>query len=208
MYNIYFEKRVLKISSSYNPETDNPNSIIYNAADSFFYDNLPSLFETSGNLESLILLGDEESSIETIFRQVCSSFTEINAGGGIIRNEKGEYLMIFRNGVWDLPKGKQEEGEPIAETAIREVMEECGMEKLIEDELLCITHHCYKMHGKFMLKHTYWFNMRCGSAKIPVPQIEENITKAEWISREKVASCLENSYPSIREVFIKAGVIE
>ena len=42
-------------------------------------------------------------------------------------NERGEFLSIYRNGVWDLPKGKLEKGEDFQSAAVREVEEETGM---------------------------------------------------------------------------------
>ena len=53
-------------------------------------------------------------------------FKVVHAGGGLVTNPKNEVLFIFRSNVWDLPKGRHEEGESIEETAVREVEEECG----------------------------------------------------------------------------------
>ena len=53
------------------------------------------------------------------------------AGGGLVYNQKGEVLFIFRNGKWDLPKGGIEIGEDIEYTALREVEEETGVNKLL-----------------------------------------------------------------------------
>ena len=36
-------------------------------------------------------------------------FTVIKAAGGLVKNNKGEILLIFRRGKWDLPKGKLDE---------------------------------------------------------------------------------------------------
>ena len=33
------------------------------------------------------------------------------AGGGLVQNDKGELLLIYRRGKWDLPKGKLDAGE-------------------------------------------------------------------------------------------------
>ena len=52
---------------------------------------------------------------------------KITAAGGKVINPKGEILFIFRNNKWDLPKGKAEDNESIADTAIREVKEEVGI---------------------------------------------------------------------------------
>ena len=66
----------------------------------------------------------------------------IEAAGGLVFNkENGEILMIFRNGKWDLPKGKLEEGENKKQCAIREVEEECSIVGLDITEKLIETYH-------------------------------------------------------------------
>src|SRR4051812_24080267 len=42
------------------------------------------------------------------WKQLFRIFILIEASGGLIKNEKGEYLLIYRKGKWDLPKGKIE----------------------------------------------------------------------------------------------------
>ncbi|MDB4195885.1 NUDIX domain-containing protein, partial [Flavobacteriales bacterium] len=54
-------------------------------------------------------------------------FRIVEAGGGLVVNEKDEVLFIFRKGKWDIPKGKLEKREKIKHGAIREVEEECGI---------------------------------------------------------------------------------
>ncbi len=51
----------------------------------------------------------------------------ILAAGGLVLNEKGEVLFMFRKGKWDLPKGKLDPGETMDACALREVMEETGL---------------------------------------------------------------------------------
>mgnify|MGYP000625090747 CR=1 FL=1 len=60
----------------------------------------------------------------------CKSMTEIKAAGGLVVNEDGEVLLIKRRGLWDLPKGKVEEGEFMRLAAVREVKEETGIDKV------------------------------------------------------------------------------
>jgi hypothetical protein len=71
----------------------------------------------------------------TDFEKACSEFNslfkKINAAGGIVKNNKGEYLFIKRLGLWDLPKGKLHKKESSRDGAIREVGEETGLTDLI-----------------------------------------------------------------------------
>lgn len=53
----------------------------------------------------------------------------VSAGGFVIRSEEGAVwvLLALQDGLWRVPKGMQEAGEPLQVTAIREVREETGV---------------------------------------------------------------------------------
>ena len=70
-------------------------------------------------------------------------FEIIEASGGIVKNESGEILFIFRNGIWDLPKGKIEDNESREEAGLREVEEECGFRSLKLGHFIGTTYHLY-----------------------------------------------------------------
>ncbi|MEX0274790.1 MAG: NUDIX hydrolase, partial [Flavobacteriaceae bacterium] len=76
----------------------------------------------------------------------------VTAGGGLVRNQKGKVLFIYRNDKWDLPKGKLDKGETIEECAIREVEEETGVKDLRIEHLLKTTYHIFKRNGNYKLK--------------------------------------------------------
>ena len=40
-----------------------------------------------------------------------------------------------------------------------------------------------------------------------LPQQEEDISRAEWVARERLPEYLEGTYPSIVEVFVSAGLL-
>ncbi len=132
----------------------------------------------------------------------------IIAGGGIVTNELGELLMIFRRGKWDLPKGKLDKGESIEHCALREVEEETGVKKLKLGELLLVTTHEYfdKWVQADVIKETHWFRMFVSGVPALIPQTEEDITAIEWTSLEKVANRLNESYDTIRLVLEKSGL--
>ena len=135
-----------------------------------------------------------------------NKYLEVNAAGGLVRNENGEFLMIHRNGKWDLPKGHQEEGERIEDTAVREVMEETGIDGIILGKHICTTEHTYFRDGKWHLKHTWWYDMLCTGEADPVPQVEEGIDVVKWIAPNELPACLKTTYKTIQEVFENADV--
>ncbi len=135
-----------------------------------------------------------KEEIMPIFKQ---KVEVIRAGGGVVRNQKDDFLFIKRKGKWDLPKGKIEEGENIEECAIREVMEETGIKDLKITEFRDITYHIFKRHNKYLLKETHWFNMYSEYMGEFSPQIEEGIEKVKWKSVYKVPKVLTNTYPNI-----------
>lgn len=134
------------------------------------------------------------------FQKFCATFEVIEAAGGVVRNPSGETLMIFRNGRWDLPKGKSEKGETIEQCALREVEEECGITNLTLGDFVAHTYHIYKLRGKYVLKRSWWWMMSYHGSDVPTPQTEEGITKVSWVSRSHMNACVENTYPTIREL--------
>jgi ADP-ribose pyrophosphatase YjhB (NUDIX family) len=123
-----------------------------------------------------------------------------------VSNRRGDYLLIRRYGLWDLPKGHQEKGEDIEVTAMREVSEETGIDKLIIRRLICITDHCYIREGIWHLKHTWWYDMLYTDPVDLTPQREEDISKAAWVAKSSLPPYLKNTYPSIAEVFREAKI--
>lgn len=83
-----------------------------------------------------------------------SLYTLIEAAGGLVKNEEDKYLVIFRRGKWDLPKGKLDYDETPEQAAVREVEEECGIGQLRILKALPATFHTYPEGGKRILKNT------------------------------------------------------
>src|SRR6476646_10094607 len=63
----------------------------------------------------------EDESQKSLKQELHNLYSPIDAAGGVVINEQDAVLMIYRRGKWDLPKGKCDEGEEIAECALREV---------------------------------------------------------------------------------------
>jgi 8-oxo-dGTP pyrophosphatase MutT (NUDIX family) len=124
----------------------------------------------------------------------------IQAAGGLVENEKGEILFIFRRGKWDLPKGKLDPGETLESCALREVREETGVGQLELKKFLLVTKHEYEESGLFILKETHWWLMKTNSNQQLKPQAEEDITGVKWMSPGDFKIVQQNTYPSILEV--------
>ena len=139
----------------------------------------------------------QAADVEFAWQAFKQNFTVIEAAGGVVMKNQ-EILFIYRNGKWDLPKGKLEQNESIPVCALREVEEECGISKLTIVKELPITYHSYRQAGKNVLKVTYWFLMNCTDESSLVPQTEESIELAEWKNEKAVQIALENTYQNIK----------
>lgn len=135
------------------------------------------------------------------FNDFKTHFKLIKAAGGVVRNKKNELLFIYRLGKWDLPKGKLELNESIEEAAVREVEEECGLNSLTILDSLPDTYHVYENNGLTILKQTYWFSMSTNFVAELTPQLEEGITKVEWLAISEVKEkVFPNTYSSIKSL--------
>lgn len=203
MHRIYIEKRCIIICPPDEQSLSDPNAILYNIGTNVDIPALVGLFEASDSLAKVYILTDD---IEGTYRRICAEFVEVNAGGGLVSNRRGDFLLISRNGMWDLPKGHQDPGEDISVTALREVQEETGIDELMLRDLICITDHCYIRDGRWHLKHTWWFDMLYTDPTDLTPQTEEDISKAAWVAKSSLPPFLLNTYPSIIEVFREARI--
>src|SRR5215831_9033385 len=79
--------------------------------------------------------------LEELRKAFWKKFILIKAGGGLVRNDKGEVLFMFRRNKWDLPKGKLDHGETLEACALREVQEETGLKELSLEKPLLVTWH-------------------------------------------------------------------
>jgi 8-oxo-dGTP pyrophosphatase MutT (NUDIX family) len=145
---------------------------------------------------------------KSFLKKMIKSVPLIEAAGGLVKNKKGEYLFIYRNDKWDLPKGKLEKGETVRMGAVREVEEECGIEIDESGAKICKTYHAYITKGQVVVKKSHWYKMKYkGKAKL-VPQLEEGITEARWFDKKHTAEILQNTFPSIVEVMIVSKLIK
>lgn len=152
----------------------------------------------------IILKGDPDS----ILAEFLLEFKLIQAGGGLVFNEKKEILVIKRLEKWDLPKGKIKSKEETRKGAMREVKEETGIKNLtfMEDDKHFETFHTYYRDKKWQIKHTLWYLMSAPSAQKFKPQLKEDITEVTWCELSKLKSGKKDSlltYPAISYIATK-----
>ena len=128
-----------------------------------------------------------------------AQFASVEAAGGIVADAEGRWLMIRRNGRWDLPKGHVECGEDFAACAEREILEETGVcARCVRP--LCDTLHAYwfPKTQRWELKRTHWFLLRMEACDGLAPQREEGIVEAAWCAAPEADRNLDGAFPTIR----------
>jgi 8-oxo-dGTP pyrophosphatase MutT (NUDIX family) len=159
--------------------------------------NYIDMCEKNPKIDTLVI---HFSDYFLLLNDFLSLFKNQIAAGGLVRNEKNEYLFIFRRGFWDLPKGKIEKGESTELAALREVEEETGVNDLIIKKPICVTYHAFKnKKDNRIIKTSHWFYMETVHQNL-VPQFEEDIEKAEWLSLEKFIAECKPVYKNILDV--------
>ena len=113
------------------------------------------------------------------------------SAGGIVRkiiNNK-VYIVLAREQEKKsiiLPKGHQEPGETIEETAIREVKEETGLEKIKIIKKLGIKHRLSYKKDEHKTIHYFLFNS-IGPTKLPKKRIDGDIIlMPKWFPIDKL----------------------
>ena len=119
MYKVYIENSVVLFTAQ---QLDDASYVTFRPAAGEPL-SIAKLLQKVQNSKRLAVISDD---IEEVFAQFRTSQRFIQAGGGVTSDPEGRLLLIFRNGRWDLPKGKLEPGEQIEECAVREVSEECA----------------------------------------------------------------------------------
>lgn len=138
---------------------------------------------------------------EEILKKFTKEIPMIVAAGGVVTNEAGKVLFIYRNDKWDLPKGKLDKGESIEACAVREVMEETGVQELRIENFLRITYHVFNNNGTPTLKQVHWYAMKTEYIGKLKPEKKEGIVKVKWKGPKKIQKALQNSYANIKILF-------
>lgn len=205
MYKVFFKDRIIFLKDdiqSPDKDKDNHGSFYKYRTKEELKEVINSFLKTEKS-ENLSLL---HNNIHDLQKEFISLFRFIKAAGGLVKNDKGQILIIKRNDIWDLPKGKNNPGESASQTAIREVSEECGISNLKIIREIIKTYHIYFVNKKAVLKETTWFEMIADKENTPRPQADENISEVRWIGNDNISLITDNTYLSVMDV-IKKGII-
>lgn len=194
MYKVFIDNREVLLTEK-NPQSGKCLTISSDTLDEITLDFHDKISSSDQNSSIVVLCKKLETEFERLFR----NFDKIDAAGGIVKRKK-KYLFIKRNGVWDIPKGKVDEGETIKNAAVREVEEECGISGVKLKDLILTTFHTYNYHGTPTLKRTFWYSMNYKGPRALIPQLEEGITEVRWLRKQQIKKVRKNTFASILEV--------
>jgi len=198
IYKVFFNNISFEIKPFSNIESKECCIVFFESFDDFLSRMHNTISSQSKNTQGRFIL--KSYNVRSDWFKLIKNFHVIVAAGGVVRNQKNEYLFIFKNGIWDLPKGKVDADEELHVAAKREICEECGFVDLEICSLLNQTYHIYYEKNVIKLKETNWFLCKSKQTKNLKPQLEEGITKLKWVPNNKLPVILDNSYNSIKEL--------
>jgi 8-oxo-dGTP pyrophosphatase MutT (NUDIX family) len=133
---------------------------------------------------------------------------EISAGGVVVRKLRGELVFAAvrpagKDAVWALPKGLIDRGETAAETALREVAEETGVEAVSLGKLGDVR-YVYTWKGERVFKVVSFFLMRYRGGRLGdlPPATRHEVAETRWLPLAQAGRLL--SYGGERDMAARA----
>ena len=145
--------------------------------------------------ERLVLAVENPKEVK---KRIIAHFRLVKAAGGVVYHEN-KVLLILRKKLWDLPKGKAEPYEKKAQTAKREVEEECNIEVHCGPKI-STTYHIMAYGKRLTCKRTHWYAMHLINDAHMRPQREEGIQEVVFFSPKQAMEKLRHSFLSVQYV--------
>jgi ADP-ribose pyrophosphatase YjhB (NUDIX family) len=127
-----------------------------------------------------------------------------SAGGVVVKHDHHVEVCLIRptgRSVWGLPKGGVEPGESLADTALREVAEETGIDGVVERRLGAIDYSFYsRQDGSRIHKTVHYFLIRAVGGD--TAHHDNEVSEARWMSVHDALSAM--TYPNEREMVRRA----
>lgn len=199
MYKIYINDRLLTLCdplemAQAGTPADGHLVARYPGKPKFILNYVDLLEKGSPQVEQVTLFYTE---VDELWEDFKKHYRVLEAAGGLVYNFARQWLLIFRRDHWDLPKGKIDPGETTEDAAVREVQEETGLKMLELGAELPTTYHTYRdKKGRRALKVTHWYRMSTPETHL-VPQVEEDIEQAVWMSQNQFFAEERVVYPNI-----------
>jgi 8-oxo-dGTP pyrophosphatase MutT (NUDIX family) len=198
MYKVFVNKSLIVLTDKTDKEVARNTSVI-----PFIDGNqLKELVTNLENNKPKVIIKVTHFDIDELWNAFINQFKYVQAAGGLVINTDGDFLMIHRNGRWDLPKGHLKKGERPEFGGMREVTEECGVEHLEIKKHLDNTFHMYERNG-MVLKKTFWYIMTAPNKEVLIPQEEEGIDIVDWKNNTDIKEMMKKSYPIIARLLKK-----
>lgn len=197
MYKVFFNDRTVFFGDDFSKAFKRNKGLFYKFNN---FQELYDLIELFSSLKQIRSLYIFHTDMLLLIEEFKACFTIVEAAGGLVFNEEGEFLVIRRRERWDLPKGKLETGENFEQAALREVEEETGLPGLIPVTPLLSTYHVYPLGKERILKKTRWFEMKYSGNAVPELQESEEITDYRWVRPGFTDFIRTDTYSSILDV--------
>jgi 8-oxo-dGTP pyrophosphatase MutT (NUDIX family) len=197
MYKVFFKDRTVYFGDDFSKIFERNNGLFYKYSNLQELTELVHVFYELKVIDKLFIF---HKDILTLFDEFKACFNYIEAAGGVVLRSDGKFLIMNRQGMWDLPKGKLESGESSEAAAIREVTEETGLKGLVSTNPILSTFHTYQITEDMVLKKTKWYEMYYDGDKEAIPETAEGITEIKWVEPGKTDFIRKNTYPSVLDV--------
>ena len=135
---------------------------------------------------------------------------EFSAGGVLVKVIRGRPMVAAirpqgkPEGTWALPKGNLDPGEEPAQTALREVLEETGVEGRLVEKLGDVKYTYTRRGGLRVFKIVSFYLLRAGRGRLG--EIEEamrvEVVEARWLPLDEAPRLL--AYGGERQMAAKA----